>query len=108
MKRDVPHIQTHICCQVRHRVFTRGEFQFTTHEAVLLIPIELALCYGSRVSKTRIDCYGLAYHSLRSLMYAPLAPIVVICAAIYFWTLYIIVSVENNEKRQMSSEAAMD
>lgn len=24
------------------------------------------------------------------LMYAPLAPIVVICAAIYFWTLYII------------------
>lgn len=40
-------------------------------------------------------------------MYAPLAPIVVICAAIYFWTLYIIVGLIHNEKPKMSSDAAM-
>lgn len=28
----------------------------------LLIPIELALCYGSRVSKAVIGCYFLADH----------------------------------------------
>lgn len=30
----------------------------------LLIPIELALCYGSRVSKAVIGCYVLADHFL--------------------------------------------